>query len=304
MKRRFQLAGTIVAVLTICFVALTAVSFASMKTKTFPFEKKNVKALRLDLSSGGLVLRGDPTLGSDGVVKGSIQTTSGLIEAKHSETLLPDGTLVLKSRCSNFGIANCDVKYTLNVSKNMPIEGSVDDDVAIKNTKGAITINSSAGSLSVEDVVGSIKLSSSAEAVRVRNIVGDVTLESSADDVVATDIRSASVVAESSAGSVNISLINEPRNVVAKSSAGRVRVYLPRSSAVYAVSASSSAGSSKVDVKTDPDSPLRITVESSADDVLVGYSTPKAESPEVGSGQVTPRRLARSEFIRKTEAPQ
>ena len=71
----------------------------------------------------------------------------------------------------------------------------------------------------------------------------------------------------SSAGTVEVTAVEPPRNLVAESSAGDVRVTLPDED--YNLDADSSAGDVRIEVPTDPNSDYRVRVHSSAGDVTV-----------------------------------
>ena len=112
---------------------------------------------------------------------------------------------------------------------------------------------------------------SSAGSVRATGLTGVVELSSSAGSVSGTGLRSTEVAASSSAGSTKVAFVAPPRRVDATSSAGSVEVVVPRGSAAYLVDAGSSAGSSNVDVRTDPASDRTIRAHSSAGSVTVRY---------------------------------
>ena len=116
-----------------------------------------------------------------------------------------------------------------------------------------------------------VRVHSSAGAVRADGLSGAVDLSTSAGSVRGTQLKSTVVRATSSAGSVRVELTAEPTRVVASSSAGSVTVLLPQGSATYRVSATTSAGSSQVDVRTDPASDRVVDVHSSAGSVRVAY---------------------------------
>ena len=112
---------------------------------------------------------------------------------------------------------------------------------------------------------------SSAASVRAVDLTGPVELGSSAGSVSATGLLSPDATASSSAGSTHLAVAGPPSRVDASSSAGSVEVLVPRDLTAYLVDAGSSAGSSTVDVRTDPSSARTISAHSSAGSVRVGY---------------------------------
>jgi hypothetical protein len=113
---------------------------------------------------------------------------------------------------------------------------------------------------------------SSAGYVGVSGLTGVLDLSSSAGHVDGVRLGSASVQADSSAGSVELSFTSAPTSVKATSSAGSVEVLLPHDGEAYRVDADSSAGSSEVSVRTDPSSSRTVVAHSSAGGVEVAYA--------------------------------
>lgn len=147
-----------------------------------------------------------------------------------------DGVLRLRARC-NAVMGNCSVSATVRVPRGV-----------------AVVAQSSGGS------------------VRVSGLTGALRLDSSAGSVTGLDLRSAQVDANSSAGSVHLVLAAAPTRVAVRSSAGSVDVAVPRDATSYRVVADASAGSRRVDIRTDPSSEHSITAHSSAGSVHVHYA--------------------------------
>lgn len=121
---------------------------------------------------------------------------------------------------------------------------------------------------------GTVEARTSAGSVTATGVSSALTLRSSAGSVTATDVTSERVSAESSAGSVSLSFAAaaDPTAIVARSSAGSVRVTVPDVADVaYRVDAGSAAGSTTVQVRTDPQSDRSISARSSAGSVVVSY---------------------------------
>jgi len=132
-----------------------------------------------------------------------------------------------------------------------------------------VVAHSSAGSVRSEGLSGSQSLTSSAGTVVVEGASGPLHLRSSAGGVRADGLRAEVVDAQSSAGRVVLSFLAGPRDVRARSSAGGVAIALPTGDGPYAVEASTSAGTARVDVATAPTSARRVSATSSAGDVEV-----------------------------------
>jgi hypothetical protein len=164
-----------------------------------------------------------------------------------------NGVLYLRASCaaiSNF----CSVGYDVQVPPGTDLRlRSHGDDVRIEGVDGAIEARSSGGPVTVIGGRGPLRLDSSG---------GDVTV---------ADGRSTDIEATSAGGGVSIDLDAAPTRIDATSWAGDVTVQLPRTESSFAVDASSSGGSSDVQVRTDPAAPRRIRAHSSGGDVSVRY---------------------------------
>lgn len=121
---------------------------------------------------------------------------------------------------------------------------------------------------------GTVDADTSAGSVKATGLSSDLDLRSSAGSITATELTSASVAADTSAGSVTLSWAEQadPTRIRAHSSAGSVTVRVPDLPAVaYRVEADTSAGSTTVTVRTDPDATRTIEATSSAGSVVVDY---------------------------------
>ncbi len=117
----------------------------------------------------------------------------------------------------------------------------------------------------------SVRVRASSGSIRLEGLEGTIDVSSNAGRVLGSGLRSPSVTASSSAGSVRLSFSLAPMSVAATSSAGGVQVLVPEGEQTYRVAANSSAGSTDVTVKTDQASGRSIVARSSAGPVRVGY---------------------------------
>lgn len=115
-----------------------------------------------------------------------------------------------------------------------------------------------------------VTASSSAGSVAVSGLTGPLDLSSTAGSVSATDVGSTDVQARSTAGSVKVTFTVDPRRVTAMSTAGSVLVLVPANGPAYRVDAGTTAGSTAVNVRSDPQSDRVIIARSTAGSVEVG----------------------------------
>ena len=165
-----------------------------------------------------------------------------------------NGTLTLDAHCGRTAFGSCDVSYSITVPRGVTVRA-----------------RSGGGSISVRDVEGAVDIYSSVGRVRADRLGGALRIASSAGSVDASNLRSPTVDANTSAGSVRVSFTAAPGSVRATSDAGSVTVTVPEDATVYRVEAETSVGSTRVRVRTDPTSPRSITVNSSAGSVTVDY---------------------------------
>jgi DUF4097 and DUF4098 domain-containing protein YvlB len=267
MKRLPLGVGATIAVLTIGSGAYSLAAFAARNTTTKNVRFEGVTAIRIESKSGGITLRGS----SDSSATGTRKVVQSFTKPSIQETVSADGVLLLRNRCSAF-MANCEVSYTLTVPKGVRIEGQTSGgSIKLIELTGAVNVKSSAGGISAQAMSGALTLHSSAGSVRVDGASGALDLSSSAGGVTVTDATSQTVKAESSAGGVNLTFLRAPMTIDAESSAGGVKVVLPPGADAYEVDASTSAGNTTIDVKTDPESERKIKLRSSAGNVSVRY---------------------------------
>ena len=161
-----------------------------------------------------------------------------------------NGALRLRGHCPGLTFTSCRVSYNVTVPPT--------EDVAV---------HASAGSVRVRGVVGKVDLQTSAGSVDVGSTQGPLRLSTSAGSISGIFLRSPTVRASTSAGSVKLRFTSAPESLTVSTSAGSVDVEVPDE--VYRVDAHASAGSAHVEVRTDPDATRRITASTSAGSIRI-----------------------------------
>lgn len=136
----------------------------------------------------------------------------------------------------------------------------------------ALRVDSSDGRVTLRDLSGPVDASSSDGSIEATGLTGALLLRSSDGSIDASGLRSRTVEARSSDGSVRLAFLGPPTTLAARSSDGSVDVQVPRAGAPYRVDATSSDGSRTVSVATDPRAHRRVDVHSSDGSVRVTYS--------------------------------
>jgi Putative adhesin len=206
--------------------------------------------VEVDVSVGEVVIEA----GGDDETTLEYRTESGLWRDAEVSHRLDGDRLVIDGDCGGgflwlpFGYCRADITLT--------VPADVD-----------VIASSSAGRVVATGLGGSADLKSSAGRVDVHDHSGQLRAHSSAGAVVVDGLASDDAEITSSAGAVEVTAVEPPRNLVAESSAGAVRVTLPDQP--YDLDADSSAGDVRIEVPTDPDSEYHVRAHSSAGDVTV-----------------------------------
>lgn len=241
----------IVGVVLLAIAALSGVSWALRTTggDTVPITD-SYDQVAIDVSVGEVVIQA----GSGSETTLEYETESGLWRDAEVRHEIDGDRLVIDGDCGGgwlrvpFGYCRADVTLT--------VPADVD-----------VVASSSAGRVSATGLQGSADLESSAGRVDVRDHSGPLVAHSSAGVVVVEGLASDDAEVSSSAGIVEVTAVEPPRNLVAESSAGAVRVTLP--DVPYNLDADSSAGDVDVQVATDPESDYHVRAHSSAGSVTV-----------------------------------
>jgi DUF4097 and DUF4098 domain-containing protein YvlB len=152
-----------------------------------------------------------------------------------TEHYVKDGELHLKvdSDCgSGLGSADCTVNYRVEVPRGV-----------------AVSLHSGGGSVHLDGVSGGVDVGTGGGEVKAK------------------DMAAQSLKATSGGGSIDVAWSQAPDDVDVNAKGGNVTLHVPDSG--YQVSASTTLGSKKVEVKTDSSSERRIKARTFAGDVKV-----------------------------------
>ncbi|MGN6692543.1 MAG: DUF4097 family beta strand repeat-containing protein [Aquihabitans sp.] len=134
-----------------------------------------------------------------------------------------------------------------------------------------VKVRSSDDSVSLRGLAGRVDAESGNGPVEAESLAGDTRLHSDNGSVRASRLRTASLQADSSNGSVRVEFATAPLSAIARSDNGSVEVALPRGEEGYAVDISSGNGSTHDLVKSDPESERRVVARSDNGSVTVRY---------------------------------
>jgi DUF4097 and DUF4098 domain-containing protein YvlB len=205
----------------------------------------------LDLSNGnGRVT----VLGTDtDEIAVTAEISEGL-RAPRREMRVVDGRLDIDAGCSLLAGTWCQVDLTVQLPAHMAVEIDADNGrVEVRGIDAPVLVRSDNGSVELDRLAGALD-------ARTNN-----------GRVVARQVSSADVRAQSDNGRVELQFDGEPMTVVASSDNGDVEVLLPDTDAVYQVDIGSENGSVDQQVRVDPTSERSITISSDNGNVSVRY---------------------------------
>ena len=237
-------------------IALTSLSLIewigeTTRYSTRSVEARDITAIDVHTNAGAIVITG----GDQDTIEIRRRASYTFAEPKFDE-VTDSGTLTLDAHCSRTAFGPCDVGYTITVPARIAVRG-----------------RSGGGSITVRDIEGAVDIYSAAGGARAERVAGALLIRSSAGGITGSDLRSATVEADTSAGSVRLSFVEAPDAVRATTDAGSVTVIVPDDPTTYHVTTDIGVGSEKTLIRTDPASPHSITASSSAGSVTLRYPT-------------------------------
>lgn len=239
-KRRVVVAGAMLAAalaLTGCTVDLDAEDVHS--AQAFPFTGS---ALKISASLGGVrVLQG-----TGGRVEVERWVRGKAADDGNATWSLRDGTLRLSANCTMvFG--DCGARYHVKVPPGVPLSIEADDGVILNGLAQDV------------DVV-------SRDRIQVSGAAGKLRLRSEGP-ITGEGLKSPSVRCRTADGAIDVSFASPPTALDLSSSDGRVTATVPR--AAYAITARSTDGTERSELKDDPKSPNTIKAVSGSGDVRI-----------------------------------
>lgn len=243
----------IVTTAAVCGVAVGAVAAVSWATRSDATNDATitepVDTVEIDVGAGDVEVIGSTR---DDIT----------IEWRERSTMLSDATVTHQVTGSTLRVVgDCDGSLWFTRCAT---------DVVVRVPAGVdVVAGSDAGSVTAAGLEGTTELRSDAGRVRAEDQVGDLVAHSDAGAVVVDGLLADSARVTSDAGPVTVDALEPVTDLVAESDAGNVRVTVPADGEPYAVDAVTGAGSTTVDVATDPTSHRTIRARSDAGSVVV-----------------------------------
>jgi hypothetical protein len=253
MRRLWIVVGSLATVAAVGFATLNMVMLVAHEevTEHATFDATDITALDLHTDNGTIEIVGDDV---DEITL-EAEISHGLRPTTH-RTAVEGDTLVVRSDC-HFAMSYwCSTSYRLVVPRDL-----------------AVTASSNNGRVTVIDLTGTVDVDSDNGRLELIRLTGPVEATSDNGRVEGSGLRSTSVTATTSNGSVSLTFAAAPRTVVARTHNGSVEVVLPEGDASYRVETDTDHGSIDAAVRTDPASDRTVVASTHNGSVRVRYPT-------------------------------
>jgi Putative adhesin len=250
----WKMVGGVLAVGTVGWGAFNIVSVLAHgeRTEVRTYPAAEVDVIDVQNADGSVTVEGTP--GRDEITV-TAEISDGLLETDVSQQLA-DGQLDLRGSCPAVGSDWCDVSYTVEVPADIQVRADADN-----------------GRLRVSGIDGQVDLSGDNSSIEITDVSGSLTVGSDNGSITATGLTSDTVMAETDNGSTLLEFLEPPTTVEARSDNGSVEVIVPNTPDAYAVDMSTDNGEETREIRTDPTSSRRITIETDNGDATVRYAT-------------------------------
>jgi hypothetical protein len=182
--------------------------------------------------------------------------SSGLLGSANVALDQSGETLRLEQDCPGFFIAwGCQASFELVVPAGVEVSGATSN-----------------GSVALTDVEGLVDVTTSNGAITLENVTSAVVARTSNGSIIGESLSSDEFDVATSNGRITLSFVTAPSLLSARSSNGTIEVLLPADAPPLAVETSTSNGRVSADIRTDPEAPGSISLQTSNGDITVGYS--------------------------------
>jgi len=267
MRRLLYVPAALLAAFLIGSAAYSMVDVAVQETTetTLDFATTDEVVLRND--GGGVRVIGDRAEG----IRVVLRQRDGIQASSAGAHLDAEGRVVVSTRCPPVMTVVCKAEATVHVPKGTAVTGGSGGSVRVRDVGGPVDVSVGWGVVSVSGAEGPVRARSGGGRIEVFDSSGDLDLRSSNGSVTVDGTHANVVEASSSNGRVRLGFSNHPHRVNARSSNGSITVTLPGDAPPYAVSTSTSNGSTTTGVRTDPSAERSIVASTANGSITVAY---------------------------------
>jgi Putative adhesin len=244
--------GGLLAIGTVGWSAFNVVSLVAHeeRTEVRTYDAADVRVIDVQSSAGSVTIEGAP--GRDEITV-TARVSDGLRETGERQALV-DGRLELRASCPVIGSEWCNVKYTIEAPADVEVRADSDN-----------------GRLTVRRVDGAVDLQADNGSVDVADLSGPLTIAADNGSITGSRLAADTVMAETDNGSIALEFVEPPTTVDARSDNGRVEVVLPDTEDFYNLDITTDNGEVSRDIRNDPTSSRRITIQTDNGDVTARY---------------------------------
>ena len=258
--------GTPLALLTIGYAALTAVAWAALGSYQVNLAVPiHGRTTAVSVDSGDIRIGAGPAglLRVHGTVRYSIarphltwhRSRSGI--ALHQRCVVPAGL--------------CSFDFAVTVPASGPSEISDGSgDVTATGLTGPITLADASGDIHATRISGSTTITDNSGDIVVTSLAGaQVLIKNDSGDITGTGVSTQVLTAQDLSGDIRVAFTKVPQRVQVSNASGDITLVLPPGPATYRVSASTSSGSTSVNVPRSPTSPHVISVTDDSGNITI-----------------------------------
>ena len=258
--------GTPLALLVIGWTALTAVAFTGLGSS-----RVNLAIPVHGRTAAVSVDEGDITAGPGPA--GEVRVHGTL----HYSIVRPKlhwqrsrSTIALHARCElPTGICSFDYAVTVPpVARSRISTGS--GNLTASGLAGTVTLGTNSGDVTATRISGNVTISDHSGGITVTSLAGaQALITNDSGDITGRAVSSQVLTAKDLSGNITVVFTKVPRRVQVSNLSGDIRLVLPPGSTTYRVSASTSSGSTSVNVPQSPTSPYVVSVTDQSGNITI-----------------------------------
>ena len=258
--------GTPLALLTIGYAALTAVAWAALGSYQVNLAVPiHGRTTAISVDKGGIRVGPGPAgvLRVHGTVRYSIARPYLNWHRSRSGIALDQRCVVPAGLCS------FDYAVTVPAGGRTEIsDGS--GDVTATGLAGTLTLDNASGDIHATRISGSTTITDNSGDIVVTSLTGaQVLIKNDSGDITGTGVSTQVLTVQDLSGDIRVVFTKVPQRVQVSNASGDITLVLPPGPATYRVSASTSSGSTSVNVPRSPTSPHVISVTDDSGNITI-----------------------------------
>ncbi|MEI2730851.1 MAG: DUF4097 family beta strand repeat-containing protein [Dermatophilaceae bacterium] len=175
------------------------------------------------------------------------------------------GSLVVESPCR--ALDGCYADYRLDVPRTVAARALLSSGRVEARALASVSAHAVSATMTIEDVAGAVTAETSSGSLTVCRVAGEVSLRTTSGDISACGLGGSRATLETTSGTVSAGFTGPVERIDARSTSGSVHVTVP--DAAYDVRTSTRSGGQRVQVRTDPAAPGKITATTTSGSIRI-----------------------------------